>query len=218
MNMFCTDTYKPAKVKAFTLVEVLITLGVIGIVAALTIPSLISSTNDAQTVAKLKKFYATMTNATDAIKYDCGGSVENCLSTITNNSTCDNELGALYAAKLNILKSCGTSTGCFANEQYKRLLGGGVGVNLDTYTGGPKYILADGISFQISCYNSTYFYFWTDVNGAKPPNQYGRDLFFFSYYYDTKTIRPWNGDCVGVGESHDMYCAGKVLLEDAINY
>lgn len=43
--------------KGFTLAEVLITLGVIGIVAALTIPSLISNHNKSVTAARLSKAY-----------------------------------------------------------------------------------------------------------------------------------------------------------------
>ncbi len=49
--------------KGFTLAEVLITLGVIGIVAALTIPSLISNHNKSVTAARLSKAYNTVSNA-----------------------------------------------------------------------------------------------------------------------------------------------------------
>ena len=41
--------------KGFTLAEVLITLGVIGIVAVMTIPTLVQSYEEKATVAKLKK-------------------------------------------------------------------------------------------------------------------------------------------------------------------
>lgn len=49
--------------KAFTLAEVLITLGIIGIVAALTMPSLIAHHRKVATASKLKKFYSTMEQA-----------------------------------------------------------------------------------------------------------------------------------------------------------
>ncbi len=39
----------------FTLAEVLITLVIIGVIAALTLPSLINKTNNQETVSKLKK-------------------------------------------------------------------------------------------------------------------------------------------------------------------
>ena len=41
----------------FTLAEVLITLGIIGVVAAMTIPNLIAKYQKEQTVVKLKKHY-----------------------------------------------------------------------------------------------------------------------------------------------------------------
>ena len=48
---------------AFTLAEVLITLGIIGVVAALTLPMLIQNYKKTETVSRLKKFYSTMSQA-----------------------------------------------------------------------------------------------------------------------------------------------------------
>ena len=49
----------PTKVKlAFTLAETLITLGIIGVVAAMTIPSLITNYNKHITEVRLQKFYS----------------------------------------------------------------------------------------------------------------------------------------------------------------
>ena len=44
--------------KGFTLAEILITLGIIGVVAALSIPSLINKINEIQTVSRVKNFIA----------------------------------------------------------------------------------------------------------------------------------------------------------------
>lgn len=49
--------------KAFTLAEVLITLGIIGIVAALTIPQFIANYKEKVFVTKAKQSFNTMTNA-----------------------------------------------------------------------------------------------------------------------------------------------------------
>ena len=49
--------------RAFTLAEVLITLAVIGVVAALTIPTLMQSYKDRQTVTAVLKAASTLTNA-----------------------------------------------------------------------------------------------------------------------------------------------------------
>ena len=51
------------KRQGFTLSEVLITLGIIGVVAALTTPALISDFNNAKTGPTLRKFMSTMENA-----------------------------------------------------------------------------------------------------------------------------------------------------------
>ncbi|MDR1327933.1 MAG: type II secretion system GspH family protein, partial [Heliobacteriaceae bacterium] len=48
---------------AFTLAEVLITLGIIGIVAALTMPGLIANHKEKETVTKLRKVYSSIQQA-----------------------------------------------------------------------------------------------------------------------------------------------------------
>ena len=54
------------KTPAFTLAEVLITLGIIGIVAAMTLPAMIMNHRKQVTVNKVKKFYTVMSQATNS--------------------------------------------------------------------------------------------------------------------------------------------------------
>ncbi len=51
------------EIKGFTLAEVLITLVIIGIIAAITVPVVMANHRKTETSSKLKKFYATMSNA-----------------------------------------------------------------------------------------------------------------------------------------------------------
>ena len=51
------------RIKAFTLAEVLITLGVIGIVSAMTIPSLLTNFKKRETVSKVKAAYSIFSQA-----------------------------------------------------------------------------------------------------------------------------------------------------------
>ncbi len=87
--------------KAFTLAEVLITLGIIGIVAALTLPALIASNKEKARVTNLKKIYSQMQNAWnmaiaengdatnwDLAKTDTGTKNENG-ATILDHSGCE---------------------------------------------------------------------------------------------------------------------------------
>ena len=57
----------------FTLAEVLITLGIIGVVAAMTIPTLISNTNGAQFKTAYKKALSTLNFEPGNIDEYCNG-------------------------------------------------------------------------------------------------------------------------------------------------
>ena len=67
--------------RGFTLAEVLITITIIGVVAALTIPTLITNYQKQETIVKLKKIYAVMNQAlklseielVKKITENCGG-------------------------------------------------------------------------------------------------------------------------------------------------
>lgn len=58
--------------KAFTLSEVLITLGIIGIVASMTIPNLIANYQKTQYISQLKKFYSSFNSALKNMSVDNG--------------------------------------------------------------------------------------------------------------------------------------------------
>lgn len=60
------------KFKAFTLAEVLITLGIIGIVAAMTLPGLIQRNNNIVVETRLKKFYSVINQAIIMAEGDYG--------------------------------------------------------------------------------------------------------------------------------------------------
>lgn len=63
--------------KGFTLTEVLITLGVIGVIAAMTLPVLIQKQQKRATEVKLQKFYSVMNNALTRYYADEGIMPEN---------------------------------------------------------------------------------------------------------------------------------------------
>ena len=62
---------------AFTLAEFLIILGIIGVVAALTLPSVIERHQKLETVTKLKKAYSTLSQAIERAKVDNDGRLAN---------------------------------------------------------------------------------------------------------------------------------------------
>lgn len=100
----------------FTLAEVLITLGIIGIVAAMTMPVLTEKVNHIISVNRLKKMYSTLsqamlfTLAKDG-DYSSLGIVDQDTSSIENwykNS---------LKPQLKITKECIDSSGCWAKQQ-----------------------------------------------------------------------------------------------------
>ena len=64
------------KSSAFTLAEVLITLGIIGVVAAMTLPTLINETQRKQDGVKIKKFYSIMQQAIIMSERDNGSAAD----------------------------------------------------------------------------------------------------------------------------------------------
>ena len=60
----------PSRKSAFTLAEVLITLGIIGVVAAMTLPALVANYKNKVLANQTKKTYATLLNAMNEWEYE----------------------------------------------------------------------------------------------------------------------------------------------------
>ncbi|MBR1753498.1 type II secretion system protein, partial [bacterium] len=181
--------------RGFTLAEVLITLGIIGVVAALTIPTLMQKTDERETVSKLKKFYSEISQAYSLAKTE-HGTPDNWYNGVEYNVgdiDASNIMGDIITDKLKVQKAChgAANTGCFPNVSYKRIDGGSSGnyeTNNDFVS---KYLLADGTSLFFYTYGSTpqnsgngmaeklYGAMGVDINGEKGPNTAGIDNFSF---------------------------------------
>lgn len=76
---------------AFTLAEVLITLVIIGVVAAMTVPSLMSNTNKKENIVRLKKAVSTINQALNRNKalyyFDMASVDSNCINEATDHSS-----------------------------------------------------------------------------------------------------------------------------------
>lgn len=177
------------KKAAFTLAEVLITLGIIGVVAAMTMPSLIQNYQEKATVTKLKKCYSLVSQAYVSILNDEGGSD-------TLQAGDDLEMMEKFGKYLKYQKTCGRNKGCFPNVTYKSVTGNGYTKWEDYTTDRSRAILTDGtlIMFNKSALwrgnegNYLYAQIYVDINGFKGPNQLGRDFFYF--YINPEKIVP----------------------------
>jgi len=182
--------------QAFTLAEVLITLAIIGIIAAITIPSIIANHQKRTLETQFAKTYRTLTQMVNLATAEHGGLV----SWEWKESYSSNEYVEIFnknfAKYLNIAKFCppqeAAKAQCLPDTVYKFL----DGTDYANFKGwaNPKMILADGSALMFGImgakYNIPKLYFLVDINGFKKPNMIGRDMFWFIYYPDTAEFLP----------------------------
>ncbi len=166
----------PSKRAAFTLAEVLITLGIIGVVAALTIPSVMAKYKHKELETRFKKSYSLVSQATAdlAIEYnacnveDANEIREHIFSKLKKikNATIETQTNTLnYSFKTYNMND--------TNAQiHPNCLGLGHKAN---------YIITPDGAVISFCTNATMGNLISiDTNGfKKKPNAYGHDLFFF---------------------------------------
>ena len=186
-------TYMSNVRRAFTLAEVLITLGIIGVVAAMTLPSLIQKYKEKETVSRLKKFYSITSQAYNLALSNFGTpDTWNLLN--YNESLGEENTNFLNYLKpyLNIIEYCGSEPNkCWSDTN--TLTGSVFHHSSDKYYS--KAILADGTAILTYVLDKTCTktsgnikeicgQMRVDINGQKFPNVLGRDVFSF---YITKT-------------------------------
>lgn len=153
----------------FTLAEVLITLGIIGVVVALTMPALIANHQKQVTVSALKKFYSAMSQAKILAEQEHGEMSGWDFPTDVNNLQNSQRFFDTYFRKhLNVIKTCTSSSEC------------------NLYDGVyPAYILSDGSEFTFNSFSNSgdsAVYVKVDINGNKLPNRDGRDIFHLDIF------------------------------------
>ena len=220
--------------EGFTLAEVLITLGVIGIVAAMTLPTVINKHQERVTVARVKKFYSVMNQALlFAIKDNGYVNDWSFVEYDEDNVSRSDKFVSYIKPYLHIAKFCGSESGCIS-ATYKNLKGTTLGTDYDKHKRYSKMILNDGsylwirnsigsdsVNSSTEC-NATDAgvknvcrLIWLDINGKKEPNTLGRDVFVFFILKD-RIIPHGNDDCNG--KSTGWGCSGYILQHDNMKY
>ena len=222
------------KKTGFTLAEVLITLVIIGVIGALTVPALIQNTQKQEYVTALKKAYSTLSQVTQQIimeegspKADDGGWAADY-----------DKIYDLYSRHLNLAKKCNSPVDCNFPQCISYLKSSANGRMPGHCLGGSSssdykpLALADGsvITFDsiwravsADCsknFNGTNFgcaSMFIDVNGMKKPNEFGRDV--HEFVITEKGLIPAGCDVEQcAGSSFGAGCTCKVLREGAMNY
>ena len=161
--------------RAFTLAEVLITLGIIGVVAVLTMPPLIAKYQKKETAVRLVKTYAELSQAVKLSEID-NDIVDNWNYSLGAQAFFDKYLKN-YMKKVTILPSSKWKS----LVSYKMLNGTAFDNSCllyDVSTIG--VMLSNGTIMYIIPQTTQFKLIYIDINGLNPPNKYGKDLFSFS--------------------------------------
>lgn len=174
---------------AFTLAEVLVTLGIIGVVSALTVPTLMKNHQKKVFVTQLHKVYSELEQA-----FEMEMNENNAVDLVEAGMTTKDSTKTFLQKRLKVLQVCpGIKAPCFVTN-YKNLSGTALAFNNTGYSCGTCVSLANGAGVcvdRVNCYSSNYQnnianygYVFIDVNGPSGPNILGRDAFITSYFQD----------------------------------
>ena len=167
----------------FTLAEVLITLGIIGVVAAMTLPGLLVKTKEKEAVTRLKKVHVTLESAFRLAENEHSEVVNwfDIKDTKTNSEIFYRNLKPY----LKVIKDCGFKEGCFHDGYVKTL----DGRNYNKYNSNPqeyKIVLSDGTAIMFYLSNPDCTNEWNacgnikvDFSTKNGDYTMGKDFFIF---------------------------------------
>jgi len=228
-------THHSRKRCAFTLAEVLITLGIIGVVAAMTMPTLIQKHQEQVTVTRVKKFYS-LINQTLLMAIKDNGYVDE-WNFIESDEDSGNILSDKFAGYfkpyLKIAKDCGSNAGCLGYTKKVNLLSGAEhNTNYEINKSYYKMILTDGTYMWMRrdwgtetnsqpCNDSdgglakVCGAIWIDINGKTQPNTIGKDIFIF-YIQKNRIMPSLKNDCKA--DNNGWGCTNYILQYGNMNY
>jgi len=155
-------------------------MGVIGIVSALTLPNLNSSTGDKERVAKVKKIYRDLTDAYGRVEAVYGPYSDWGINHEVDKVN-SNRFGERMTEFMKVSKDCKTDdASCFTSGKQKKLDGSEGGFGIDPDNSLYKIITADGMSIAFLSSGVGVAIITVDIDGpSKGSFTYGKDLFLF---------------------------------------
>lgn len=197
--------------KGFTLSETLITLGIIGIIAAMTLPSIIGKYQKTVTVNKLKKIYSVFSQALLCAKEE-NGSPSNWVNDgeIINKESAEKYFNQYWKPYIKTSRICKLKTnnncGYKTATAWKRADGISFDTGVVDENTRTSFFMPDG-TFVLLIYfawdtsgESLVAKFsktqrlYIDINGTKAPNTFGKDVFYFLIDLENGTLEPPNLD------------------------
>jgi len=215
----------PCKKKAaFTLAEVLITLGIIGVVAAMTIPNLIAEQQKRTTVTKLQRAISVLNQAYRRAYDDVGEISAEEVNTIGGEAYIDK----YWAPYLKIANRCKTYSDCGYSSltPFHYSDGTAAGNRVQSIDGFVVWFQTiDGFVYSIYYYKTSgdvASFSYVDITGGNGPNTFGKDVFILSRVIDGEKgglVLPYgynyssiivNAHCKKGGNNSSNCCAEKI--------
>lgn len=172
--------YKLEKTTGFTLAEVLISLMIIGVITAMTIPNLLNDTKDAQNKIAWKKAWSVINQINLKLMVE-DNEIEEDWSSLT--------LKENFADNLNVIKECNSNATikgeCFTSDNIYHPLDSSYIVSISDYCPAATHectglITSDGMHFVFRkdpASNPDFSHaIFVDTNGFKGPNTCGKDI------------------------------------------
>ena len=224
------------KKSGFTLAEVLVTLGIIGVVAALTLPVLNTNVQKQKVGPALRKFISTMENANEHILNDNDTTkLSSAVSAYTgneiiNNAEYLNEFVKYVNGSMNTdingeSRTLADYTGKLAPKPYGGSYNGpgeksgdAAQYSVFNFSGGDSFAIKIPANYsgtttteRVASYKGAAAEVWYDLNGLDtPPNKAGIDMFYF-VIDENGSVVPFGGKAsyaAGYTPNDDLYKNG----------
>ena len=170
--------------KGFTLFETFLVLLILGIIAGLLMPRVMTSFNDKSYVAGIQRAYTGVEEAVKRMMVDeTVSSVSKSTLRKSGSDTAKNTAGKFMKKYFNIVQDCGTSKSSCLASKYININGKDITKKVAS---GDFYCatLDTMAAICISPMTSESAVVYVDVNGVKKPNIAGKDLFMFHIQKD----------------------------------
>ena len=206
---------------SFTLSEVLVTIGIIGIVAAMTLPSIVGKYQKKSTVTKLKRTYSLLLQGIEQAER-VYGETKYWDYSLSGYDFLQRYIKPYYT----VLKEYDVGELKYEVFNIKKAK---VPEYFDYFIL-PRIVLNDGVMLSVEK-QSKVFVVVVDLNADKLPNQYGKDLFAFSVQLDGRILPYGVGNYLDAVGSYDrdflmkgddwracqesgVFCAGVIMMDN----